>query len=79
MLKKKLRWKYLKINVKIKFENLNFSFFFGWIGHPMGAEIRLESYHECSSVFGWKSHLSFFILLSILHMHPYKIIYSRVL
>ena len=28
--KKKLRLKYLKINLKIKFENLIFSFFFGW-------------------------------------------------
>ena len=33
MLKKKLRWKYLKI----KFENLKFGFFFGYLGHPMGA------------------------------------------
>lgn len=37
MLKKKLRWKYLKINLKIKLENLNFGFFFGLLGHPMGA------------------------------------------
>ena len=34
MLKKKLRWKYLKI----KFENLKFGFFFSWLGHPMGAK-----------------------------------------
>lgn len=33
MFKKKLRWKYLKINFKIKLKNLNFSL----LGHPMGA------------------------------------------
>jgi hypothetical protein len=34
---KKLRWKYLKTNLKIKFENLKFGLFFGSFGHPMGA------------------------------------------
>ncbi len=37
MLKKKLRWKYLKINLKIKLQNLNFGFFFSWLGYPMEA------------------------------------------
>ena len=39
MLKKKLRWKYVKINLKIKLENSKFGFFFGLLGHPMGLSI----------------------------------------
>ena len=50
MLKKKRHWKYVKINIKIKLENLKFGFFFDLLGHPMRLLYYILDYVPCFTV-----------------------------
>ena len=73
MRKKKLRWKYLKINFKIKFKSSSFVFCFSLLGEPMGPEsssdLSAGSKHYITE-WKYRAHTSLEAVLHFIDMDP---------